>query len=77
MEQAATNGFHSGLAVESSQPHLNGIPNDSPLGLPEFPSIEQLEGELPVVQDGQIFIGDLLSRVVQSIYAELTVLAET
>lgn len=41
------------------------------------PSIEELETELPLVYDGQIPLGDLLSRVVQSIYAELSELAET
>jgi len=41
------------------------------------PSLEDLERELPVVDDGQIPFGDLLSRVVQSIYAELSELAET
>ncbi|RDB24861.1 Mediator of RNA polymerase II transcription subunit 14 [Hypsizygus marmoreus] len=41
------------------------------------PTIEELERELPTVYDGQIPLGDLLSRVVQSIYAELAELAET
>lgn len=41
------------------------------------PTIEELERELPVVHDGQVPLGDLLSRVVQSIYAELSELAET
>ena len=44
---------------------------------PQESSIEELEKELPVVLDGQIPLGDLLSRVVQSIYAELSELAET
>ncbi|KAF8972893.1 mediator complex subunit MED14-domain-containing protein [Flammula alnicola] len=41
------------------------------------PTLEELERELPVVYDGQVPLGDLLSRVVQSIYAELSELAET
>ncbi|KAF5386160.1 hypothetical protein D9615_002363 [Tricholomella constricta] len=41
------------------------------------PSMDILERELPVVMDGQIPLGDLLSRVMQSIYAELAELAET
>lgn len=45
-------------------------------GDPEEP-IEVLERELPPVYDGQIPLGDLLSRVVQAIYAELTEMAET
>ena len=49
-------------------PHYNSV-----LG----PSLEELEQELPMVYDGQIRLGDLLSRVVQQIYAELSELAET
>lgn len=41
------------------------------------PSQEELERELPMVYDGQIPLGDLVSRVVQAIYAELSELAET
>jgi hypothetical protein len=47
-----------------------------PDGLDE-PTLEDLERELPVVYDGQVPLSDLLSRVVQSIYAELCELAET
>jgi len=38
---------------------------------------EQLEAELPVVDDAQTYLGDLLSRVVQAIYAELLEHSET
>ena len=41
------------------------------------PSLDELEQELPMVYDGQIRLGELLSRVVQQIYAELSELAET
>lgn len=41
------------------------------------PSLEDLERELPVVYDGQIPLGDLISRVVQAIYAELLEHSET
>jgi len=41
------------------------------------PTIEDLERELPVVYDGQVPLGEVLSRVVQAIYAELSELAET
>ena len=41
------------------------------------PSLEELEQELPMVYDGQIRLGELLSRVVQQIYAELSELVET
>ena len=50
--------------------------HDPPNGLYE-PTQADLERELPVVSDGQVPLGDLLSRVVQSIYAELSELAET
>lgn len=50
--------------------------NDQHLGISE-PTLEELERELPVVYDGQIPLGDLLSRVVQSVYAELLELVET
>lgn len=41
------------------------------------PTLEELERELPYVGDGQVPLGELVSRTVQSIYAELTELAET
>jgi mediator of RNA polymerase II transcription subunit 14 len=41
------------------------------------PAIEELEAELPMVYDGQAPLGELLQRVSQSIYSELTELAET
>jgi len=52
---------------------LNGLH----AGCDQEPSLEELEQELPVVYDGQIPLGDLLSRVVQAIYAELLELSET
>jgi mediator of RNA polymerase II transcription subunit 14 len=39
--------------------------------------IEILQQELPVVYDGQVPLSELLSRVMQSIYAELSEQAET
>ena len=41
------------------------------------PTLEELERELPVVHDGQVPLGELVSRLAQTIYAELTELAET
>ena len=40
-------------------------------------SFDALERELPFVYDGQISLGDLLSRVMQAIFAELSEMAET
>ena len=41
------------------------------------PTVEELERELPVVDTGQVPLGELVSRMAQTIYAELTELAET
>lgn len=53
---------------QSATGGLNGI---------HKPPLEELERELPFVDDGQIHLGDLLSRVVQATYAELSELSET
>ncbi|KAF7298154.1 Mediator of RNA polymerase II transcription subunit 14 [Mycena chlorophos] len=50
--------------------HTNGL---DPASL----DLEILEQDLPFVYDGQVPLGELLTRVVQSIYAELSELAET
>jgi mediator of RNA polymerase II transcription subunit 14 len=52
---------------------LNGIHG----GIDQEPSHEELERELPFVGDDQMPLGDLLSRVVQATYAELSELSET
>ena len=51
------------------EPQVNGFHHD--------PTIERLEQELPMVFEGQIPLGDLVSRVAQSIYAELVEHADT
>lgn len=57
----------------------NGAPaiDSIPHGLADSPTLEQLEHELPVVHDGQVPLGELVSRMAQAIYAELIELAET
>jgi mediator of RNA polymerase II transcription subunit 14 len=67
-----------GLTIDTVDlPEHSGILNTArPNGVHED-SFDDLERELPVVFDGQASLGDLLSRVVQSIYAELSELAET
>ena len=40
-------------------------------------SLAELEAELPVVYDGQVEMREVLSRMMQAIYAELTEMAET
>lgn len=54
---------------------LNGLTGNG--HLEQEPTLEQLDMELPVVHDGQVQLGELLSRVMQAIYAELSELAET
>lgn len=69
------------VVVNGSAPML--LPPAHPLNEPQVngfhhePTIERLELELPMVSDGQIPLGDLVSRVVQSIYAELVEHADT
>ena len=61
----------------------NGIHPPHPLPGGSLPngtheiSLEELEKELPVVTENMLPLGELVSRVVQAIYAELTELAET
>ena len=52
-----------------NEPQVNGFHCE--------PTLERLEQELPMVYDGQIPLGDLVCRVVQSIYAELVEHADT
>lgn len=56
-------------AKPSHEPQVNGFHHE--------PTMERLEQELPMVFEGQIPLGDLVSRVVQSIYAELVEHADT
>jgi len=59
---------YSSLVLEVYDPGSNGF---------DEPPIELLEAELPLVDDGQVELRDLVSRVVQACYAELTEMAET
>ncbi len=68
--QAAPNGFHTPGPSNGHDRML--VP-----GLDDAPSQEQLESELPEVLEGQVSLGELLSRVAQGIYAELTEMADT
>lgn len=43
----------------------------------EEPTFEELQRELPQVEEGQIPLREVLQRIVQAIYAELTEMAET
>ncbi len=59
-------------SAESST-HMNGVKQEAT----DDVSLDILERELPVVHNDQIPLGDLLQRVMQTIYAELTEMAET
>jgi len=67
------NGEPSSSAVVANSEQSNGMLVN---GIAE-PSLEQLEAELPVVEDGQIPLGEVLSRVMQAIYTELQEMGET
>ncbi|KAF8995450.1 mediator complex subunit MED14-domain-containing protein [Cyathus striatus] len=59
------------MKQETHSTQLDNIPHDL------SPTTEELERELPLVHDGQVPLGELLSRVTQAIYAELVEYAET
>jgi mediator of RNA polymerase II transcription subunit 14 len=58
-----------------SGPVVNGI--NGHRAKPEMPTLEELESELPVVYNDQVPLSEVLSRVVQDIYAELMTLSDT
>ncbi|KAI0258685.1 MED14-domain-containing protein [Gloeopeniophorella convolvens] len=65
------------LAASTSYPSpILDILDSGPNGLDE-PPIELLEAELPVVDDGQVSLSEIVSRLVQACYAEMTEMAET
>ncbi|KAH9894934.1 MED14-domain-containing protein [Cubamyces lactineus] len=71
MEQAV-----NGLVMNGTTSHIPPTLTNGDAVMHE-PLPEELERELPVVMDGQVPLGDLLSRLVQTMYAELTEMAET
>jgi hypothetical protein len=75
MDQAI-NGVNLEISV-SDKTNISGLANGTHTNGFYEPSTEELERELPMVYDGQVPLGDVLSRVVQAIYAELSELAET
>ncbi|KAJ3733741.1 MED14-domain-containing protein [Lentinula guzmanii] len=70
---------NNGMVVDKASAKLdqNQTVNGVHLNGDVEPGIEQLERELPEVFDGQIPLGDILSRVMQAIYTELTEMSET
>ena len=74
----AMDASSSRLAGPSTQSHMHMNTNGHVThGVDGGHSLEELERELPSVVDGQVPLGDLLSRIAQAVYAELTEMAET
>ena len=55
----------------------HALAGPSSIALQDDLFLREIESELPIVYDGQIEMRELLSRMMQSIYAELTEMAET
>ena len=66
----------NGVSIES-QPDEDSDRRKSTDEAAGFISPKEFEKELPLVEDGQVSLSELLSRVVQSVYAEMTEMAET
>jgi mediator of RNA polymerase II transcription subunit 14 len=64
---AASTSYSSPI-LDVLDPSLNGF---------DEPPVELLEAELPVVDGDQVPLNELISRVVQACYAEMTEMAET
>ncbi|EIM79913.1 MED14-domain-containing protein [Stereum hirsutum FP-91666 SS1] len=70
MSQSTPPSLPQDFLIDGLLPHTNGFDEHEP-------PIELLERELPMVWDGQFPLGDLVQRVVQACYAELSEMAET
>lgn len=70
MSQSTPPSLPQDFLIDGPLPHTNGFDEHEP-------PIELLERELPMVWDGQFPLGDLVQRVVQACYAELSEMAET
>ncbi|KAI0644574.1 MED14-domain-containing protein [Trametes meyenii] len=66
----------NGLVVNGTTSHAPNTIQNGDAAMHD-PAPEELERELPIVMDGQIPLGELVSRLSQTMYAELTELAET
>jgi hypothetical protein len=62
----------STLSLSMAAPTYPKDPNGQP-----FPSMEELEKELPFVLDGQIHLGLVMHQMVQDLYSQLLNIAET
>lgn len=68
---------HVAQMATSAQSDVPSKPGALNGGYMDLIPLEELEAELPVVDDAQEYLGDLLSRVVQALYAELLEHSET
>lgn len=80
----AVHDITASYAIHPMEPAVNGhttlngaTPYPPHNGKYDGPTLEQLERELPMVHDGQVYLGELVSRLVQTMYAELVEMAET
>ena len=84
------NGFKDApLTVPNGQPRLaDGLPPNgtayetgnsahNPHDDAEWPSLQDLEMELPQIHDGQVHVGLVMHQLVHDLYAQLTNIAET
>ena len=77
--ETKVNGFVPYSSGSSSAVSTNGngyVDGDALHDIGDEPSIEELRRELPNVEDGQIPLREVLQRIVQAIYAELTEMAD-
>ncbi|KAH9940499.1 MED14-domain-containing protein [Epithele typhae] len=75
--ETAVNGHPSANGVAPYSLLQNGANRTYGGAEPGEIGLEELERELPFVMDGQIPLGELVSRLAQTIYAELVEMAET
>jgi hypothetical protein len=68
-------GRHESPHLAKVNGDLNGTTNEGNENT--FPSLEDLERELPYVGDGQIHLGLLMHQLVHDLYAQLLNVAET
>lgn len=79
--QPVTNSMHDTNIDSNSRmdiaPSTNGFPDTRDMNDNDFPSLEELEKELPFVGEGQVHLGLVIHQMVQDLYASLLNIAET
>lgn len=75
--QETPNGMSVDMVDGPSELPRNGVFANGANHDDHEPSVEELQAELPIVYDGMVPLGELMSRLAQAIHAELTELSET